>query len=671
LTIGQPAECRAGDKEPMIYPIGNEKNTANFQPWVTYSVMILCAVVFLTTRFTARTRLGEATRLLEEAIEFHREHPYLELDPRLQEMLSAGGAVETEGVTRARRKDHGSQRADLKFVGLEQMELDGLTRAGFGAVEDTLHGWWGIVPGRFSVNSLVTYMFLHVGWLHLLVNLLVLYLIGPFLEEEWDPWFFAGFYVVAGLVAGMFFAIRYSGLEVPLVGASGATAGVIGACLVRYGKRKIRFGYWAGPNKQGTFSSPAWYILLVWLLRELVSLHLKDVVSPDVVGGWLAYWAHVPGFVFGAATALALRHFGWEARFLRPTGGGSRVLNRAALERALANRQPAAGDDQVWLSLLEGARRAPDDTEAVEALWNVAVDTERTHEAAPALFRLIQNQIQHGEANEAYVNWRELREHAEGSRLPLGLETRLAELLAKQGLAEESADVTRSAGGRANPEMAASALVKLARLTEGEERDRLAEMALSHSGLTSELRKEIEVLVSTAASAGTEAAEPAGGGRRARARRQPAMKVILSVPLAIQDGKIVLEMAKGRRTLALKRVRSVAAASVADADSRRPYHVMDLLLDSSPGGPEPSTVRLETRRFDPRKLVPSERDEADAFLSLVGAVLAGSGATWLLGTDVSRLNTYDSLRAYESALMAVTMGSPITQGRVTARAEGH
>jgi hypothetical protein len=253
--------------------------------------------------------------------------------------------------------------------------------------------------------------------------------------------------------------------------------------------------------------------------------------------------------------------------------------------------------------------------------------------------------------------------------LPLGLETRLAELLAKQGLAEESADVSRLAGGRANPEMAAGTLVRLARLTEGEERDRLAEMALSHSGLTSELRKEIEALASRAATAGVEAGESSGGTRRPRARQQSPMKVILSVPLAIQDGKIVLEMARGRRTLALKRVRSVAAASVADADSGRPYHVMDLVLDSPRGGPpEPNTVRLETRRFDPRKLVPSGRDEADAFLSLVGAVLAGSGATWLLGTDVSRLNTYDSLRAYERALVAVTMGSTITQHGMGARA---
>ena len=74
--------------------------------------------------------------------------------------------------------------------------------------------------------------------------------------------------------------------------------------------------------------------------------------------------------------------------------------------------------------------------------------------------------------------------------------------------------------------------------------------------------------------------------------------------------------------------------------------------------------------FDPRKLVPSERDQADAFLSLVGAVLAGSGATWLLGTDVSRLNTFDSLQAYESAVVAVTMGSPIAQGGVGAGADG-
>src|SRR5207247_9669974 len=106
------------------------------------------------------------------------------------------------------------------------------------AVTDPLQRW-GLVPARIRPDALITHMFLHAGWLHLLGNLFILYLAGPYIEDVWGRPLFAGFYLVSGLVAALAFVLRYPGLDQPLVGASGAIAGVMGAFLVRYGRPEI------------------------------------------------------------------------------------------------------------------------------------------------------------------------------------------------------------------------------------------------------------------------------------------------------------------------------------------------------------------------------------------------------------------------------------------------
>ena len=186
----------------MIIPIGHEQNTVHRHPWVTYSIMILCVVAFLSTHFATQSRVQDSVRLLSEAIEYYLEHPYLELDPRLAEVL--GG----DFVVSELQEELGVQGApDGEFVALEQTELDGLTEAGFDALNDTPQRRWGLVPSDFSVVSLITHMFMHAGWLHLIGNLLFLYLSAPFLEDEWGRPFFAGFYLISGIVAAIFFSV--------------------------------------------------------------------------------------------------------------------------------------------------------------------------------------------------------------------------------------------------------------------------------------------------------------------------------------------------------------------------------------------------------------------------------------------------------------------------------
>ncbi len=624
----------------MIVPIGHEQGTVRRQPWATFGLMGLCVAAFLLTHFSNTHQVREGLGLLERAVHFYAEHPYLNLDPRLVALL--GGDPEAAlGVVRSGGSD---------FATLEQTELDGLTGAGFTILANTPLRRWGLVPGDFRPFTLLTHLFLHGGWLHLLGNLLFLYLAGPFLEDVWGRRFFTAFYFAAGVLWGAFFDLRYPDLHLPLVGASGAIAGVLGAFLVRHWKRRIRFFYWFGIVFRGVFSAPAWVMLPLWFGRELASAFLVDVLTPGG-GAGVAYWAHVSGFGFGVLAAATLRASGWERRFLTPAVDAQlTVADNARLDRALARRLEGR-EDQAWLLLLKAARHDPDNPDNVVALWDAAKDGGRTREAAPLVRRLIRAQVRDGEAPAAYHLWRELGEFEPTAALPVPVEAQLAEALADQALTAEAQDVVSAAAERASPATPAGALVRLARLATGETRTALAALVFRHPEVPSEVRDELGALLPEAA-ADRPGSPPGGSGAAG-------VQTTLATPLAIRDGRLGLELEGGvRRALPLRRVRAVAAAAV-DEGRGPPNLILDLLLEPDPSNPERlQVVRLQSRSFDPRRLAPAEAELEDAFASLCGAIRSGAGAPQLLGGTGARLPTYRSLERYMQDFLAVVRLGP-------------
>jgi len=103
----------------------------------------------------------------------------------------------------------------------------------------------------------------------------------------------------------------------PLIGASGAIAGVMGAFLIKYWKTKMRFFYWIGFFFRGTFEAPAFVMLPLWLLMEIFNAKVVDSINSQS-GGGVAHWAHVWGFALGAGVALAMIYFKVEERYIHP-----------------------------------------------------------------------------------------------------------------------------------------------------------------------------------------------------------------------------------------------------------------------------------------------------------------------------------------------------------------
>ncbi len=176
---------------------------------------------------------------------------------------------------------------------------------------------YGVVPARITdpqwanwvgyppswLQSLFTYMFLHGGWMHFILNMWTLWIFADNIEDVMGPWRFLGFYLASGLAALSLHLFFNPGSQVPVVGASGAVSGVMGAYFLLYPHSKVTtlfiiiiFPY--------IIDIPALLYLGIWLAMQIFS----GLASFDSqAGGGVAWWAHAGGFAAGMALLPVFR----------------------------------------------------------------------------------------------------------------------------------------------------------------------------------------------------------------------------------------------------------------------------------------------------------------------------------------------------------------------------
>lgn len=151
-----------------------------------------------------------------------------------------------------------------------------------------------------SYSSLITHMFLHGGFMHLAGNMLFLWIFGDNMEEELGHGGFLVFYILSGLVAAYLQYLPDPTSQIPMVGASGAIAGVMGGYLLLFPKARVDvFIFFIIIIR--IIPIPAWIVLGVWF-----GLQFFNGISADQSGGGVAYWAHIGGFVAGFIMTVPL-----------------------------------------------------------------------------------------------------------------------------------------------------------------------------------------------------------------------------------------------------------------------------------------------------------------------------------------------------------------------------
>lgn len=163
---------------------------------------------------------------------------------------------------------------------------------------------WGLVPveviSGHDLHAILTSMFLHGGWMHLIGNMLFLWIFGDNLEDEMGHGGFLVFYLASGLAAAALQILADPYSRIPMVGASGAIAGVMGGYLLLFPKARVDvlviFIIFFR-----IFPVRAWLLLAVWF-----GLQIFGGLSSASDQGGVAFWAHAGGFLAGLALALPL-----------------------------------------------------------------------------------------------------------------------------------------------------------------------------------------------------------------------------------------------------------------------------------------------------------------------------------------------------------------------------
>ena len=150
-------------------------------------------------------------------------------------------------------------------------------------------------PGP-AVSHVLTSMFLHGSWMHLLGNMWFLWLFGNNIEDSMTHGRFVAFYLLSGIAAALLQVVADAASVVPMVGASGAISGVMGAYLVLYPHARV-FTLVPLGFIITRMALPAWVMLLYWAFIQLASG--VTAIGADGGKGGVAFWAHIGGFVAG------------------------------------------------------------------------------------------------------------------------------------------------------------------------------------------------------------------------------------------------------------------------------------------------------------------------------------------------------------------------------------
>ncbi len=192
----------------------------------------------------------------------------------------------------------GSPRAELAFIGSYAVVPARVTSA--------LTGSGPFVAGLLPI---VTSMFLHGGWMHLIGNVWFLWIFGDNVEDELGHGVFLVFYLGCGVLAAVAQFLADPTSSIPMVGASGAIAGVMGAYLIRFPRARVTVLLpiviiWT------TVQLPAFLMLTYWLAIQVFS------GAGSAAGGGVAWWAHIGGFLAGVGLVLTRpRRRAWVHRW--------------------------------------------------------------------------------------------------------------------------------------------------------------------------------------------------------------------------------------------------------------------------------------------------------------------------------------------------------------------
>jgi|SRR6185312_2476914 len=171
---------------------------------------------------------------------------------------------------------------------------------------------YAVVPARLRPVTLLTSLFIHGGWMHIIGNMLFLWAFGRSLEDAMGHGKFLSFYLLCGVISGVVQLLFATDPRIPTVGASGAIAGVMGAYLLRFPRAWIHTLVIVIVFIT-TVEIPAWFFTIFWFVTQLFN-GVGSIATTQVSGGGTAWFAHIGGFLAGMILVTVM---GTRNRYVR------------------------------------------------------------------------------------------------------------------------------------------------------------------------------------------------------------------------------------------------------------------------------------------------------------------------------------------------------------------
>jgi len=429
----------------LIVPLSHENSEVQRIPYVTIGIIVLNIILYIFTYFTVASQ-KESYEQEKELVSYYYSHPYLDFPEETFEKLSPQGR---HYVTVARRsmenqeEDDDTEETDeneefYENRDAEQEILNARIKVFEKVYKGNFYGKYGYVPSRGGVLTLFSSIFLHGGIMHLLGNMLFLFISGCKIEDLWGRVVYPFFYLLGGVAATYAHAMMCPEKSIPLIGASGAIAALMGAFMIRLYKTKILFFYlfwWGFVIRHGKFNAPAYVVLPLWLVQQI-----WDALTSD--SGGVAFWAHIGGFVFGAVAALVFRFIGLEEKIIAPAiekkvnlvddnfTSGVRELEEGDIEKAAESFERAIeNDSQNAIARIE--------------LSKVYYQMGKKKEAFREFRRAIILYVKHGDMENAADDYLRLSSLFPGKSLEAQLEMKIINAFEERKMYSEAATVCK------------------------------------------------------------------------------------------------------------------------------------------------------------------------------------------------------------------------------------
>jgi len=378
------------------------KPTGKRQPWVTYALLLLCAVgLNHANRLESEVR-SAADAVADDAVAYWKERPYLEPAAIIVAKLTAEGIQSRRDEFQRSRSGSGSIGVPRAVRSHYQEILDGLTTGALAPLSQLPRYRMGVHAQKPEAVSYLTHPFLHGGWLHVIGNGILLLILGYSIERVWGSLLFGVFAIVSALAAATAFRIGNPELTASLIGTSGMLAGLLAAFTLRFASRWTEAGYCAVVVGGAG-----------WLTLSAGYGWAGSVVPGPLSSGEMAgianasFWAIAGGFGCGLVMTAMMMLGQIEAIFSHAQMPSER---KPSVDPDLEGALEAQADgrlDQAFELISALLQRKPEHRGALLAMWEVALDLERPADAARAMLQVVRDEVRRN-APAAVDHWLDL-----------------------------------------------------------------------------------------------------------------------------------------------------------------------------------------------------------------------------------------------------------------------